>query len=62
MTGFFPNRENTADPLLERLRASTVGLYEVAGEIGRGGMAAVSHRDRHAPGTQSGHQGHGAAS
>lgn len=41
MTNFFSNRDASADPLLERLRASTVGLYDVAGEIGRGGMAIV---------------------
>jgi len=41
VTNFFPNREDASDPLLDRLRASTVGLYDVAGEIGRGGMAVV---------------------
>ena len=41
MTNFFSNREDAGDPLLDRLRAATVGLYDVAGEIGRGGMAVV---------------------
>jgi len=41
VTDFFPNRDGASDPLLERLRVATVGLYDVAGEIGRGGMAAV---------------------
>src|SRR5688572_24632740 len=30
-----------APRLLEALRAATVGQYEIRGEIGRGGMAAV---------------------
>jgi eukaryotic-like serine/threonine-protein kinase len=29
------------DPLLEQLRAATVGTYQVYGELGRGGMATV---------------------
>jgi serine/threonine protein kinase len=29
------------DPLLERLRDATLGEYDVSGELGRGGMAAV---------------------
>ncbi|MEP6832640.1 MAG: serine/threonine-protein kinase, partial [Gemmatimonas sp.] len=41
MTNFFPNRLVADDPLLDRLRSSTLGLYDVAGEIGRGGMAVV---------------------
>lgn len=41
MTNFFSNPDASADPLLDRLRASTVGLYDIAGEIGRGGMAVV---------------------
>ena len=31
----------SADPLLERLRLATRGVYEVEGELGRGGMAVV---------------------
>ena len=32
---------STSDPLLERLRLSTAGTYDIAGELGRGGMAVV---------------------
>ena len=31
----------SADPLLDRLRLATRGVYEVEGELGRGGMAVV---------------------
>ncbi|MDQ6611014.1 MAG: protein kinase, partial [Gemmatimonadota bacterium] len=32
---------NVSDPLLDRLRLATLGTYDVAGELGRGGMAIV---------------------
>ncbi len=42
VTNFFANPQASgADALLDRLRVATVGLYDVAGEIGRGGMAVV---------------------
>jgi hypothetical protein len=40
-TPLAPSPASTNDPLLERLRASTVGTYDIAGELGRGGMAVV---------------------
>jgi serine/threonine-protein kinase len=36
-----PASEPGDDPLLDQLRSATLGLYEVFGEIGRGGMATV---------------------
>lgn len=42
VTNFFAQGETeSSDALLERLRVATAGLYDVAGEIGRGGMAIV---------------------
>ncbi len=42
VTNFFANgATESSDALLERLRVVTAGLYDVAGEIGRGGMAIV---------------------
>lgn len=42
VTNFFANPQASgADALLDRLRVATAGLYDVAGEIGRGGMAVV---------------------
>ncbi len=35
-----PDRR-ASDPLLDRLRLATLGSYDVAGELGRGGMAVV---------------------
>lgn len=32
---------NVSDPVLDRLRRATLGSYDVAGELGRGGMAIV---------------------
>ena len=32
---------HVSDPLLDRLRLATLGTYDVAGELGRGGMAIV---------------------
>ena len=36
-----PGSRQAADPLLERLRLATLGAYDIAGELGRGGMAVV---------------------
>ena len=33
--------QDVADPMLDRLRQATIGLYDIAGELGRGGMAVV---------------------
>ncbi len=42
VTKFFATGDtDSSDALLERLRVTTAGLYDVAGEIGRGGMAVV---------------------
>jgi serine/threonine protein kinase len=42
VTQFFATGDtSSSDALLERLRTTTAGLYDVAGEIGRGGMAVV---------------------
>ena len=42
MRDIFSNPRGVAsDPLLERLRAVTIGEYEIRGELGRGGMAVV---------------------
>lgn len=41
LTDLFNPRDTAPDPLLQRLRAVTLGEFEIRGELGRGGMAVV---------------------
>jgi len=38
---FGSSGQHVADPVLDRLRLATLGSYDIAGELGRGGMAIV---------------------